>query len=90
MIVCLCGCSETSHALGEGICECGCPAYRPYRSYDDEDELNDRQHDGIAEEFLREHSLTVEITGDHMWVLLPEPEAPQEPRQDLDNSVPPA
>lgn len=26
---CLCRCPDTEHALGEGICACGCPAYRP-------------------------------------------------------------
>jgi hypothetical protein len=26
---CLCRCADTDHALGEGICACGCPAYRP-------------------------------------------------------------
>lgn len=74
MITCLCSCPETSHALGEGICECGCPAFRPFRLYGPDDEMHDRQHDGIAEEFLKLHSMTVEITGEHMWTLLPEPE----------------
>lgn len=73
MFDCLCGCPEADHALGEGICDCGCPAFRPFRPYSTEDEIHDRQHDGVAEEFLRVHALTVEITGDHLWVLLPEP-----------------
>jgi hypothetical protein len=89
MIVCLCGCTEPDHALGEGICECGCPAFRPYRLYTEEDERHDRQHDGIAEEFMQVHSLTVEVTGDHLWVLLPEPEELPNPTRGLESSVDP-
>lgn len=89
MIVCLCGCQEVDHALGEGICGCGCPAFRPYREYGPEDELHDRQHDGVAEDLLRLHSLKVEISGDHVWVLLPEPEE-LEPKPGKEASAPPA
>lgn len=95
MIVCLCGCPELDHAVGEGICSCGCPAFRPYRRYSDADELHDRQHDGVAEEFLRIHQLNIEITGDHVWTLLPEPEELQAPDTGADpdrdlGSAPPA
>ena len=79
MIVCLCGCSEVEHAIGEGICQCGCPALRPFRPYGAEDELHDRRHDGIAEAFIQVHSLTVQVTGDHVCVMLPEPSALVDP-----------
>ncbi|MGH2717159.1 MAG: hypothetical protein ACRDJU_01080 [Actinomycetota bacterium] len=91
MIVCLCGCAEIDHALGEGICSCGCPAFRPYRRYSEADELHDRQHDGVAEEFLRTHALRIEIMGDHVWTLLPELDDLPGPEQGKDvDSTPPA
>lgn len=89
MIECLCGCSEVSHSLGEGVCECGCPAFRPFRPYGPDDELHDMQHDGIAEALLQAHSLTVEVTGDHVWLLLPEPEALPDPQPGIQSTSPP-
>ena len=79
MIVCLCGCGELSHALGEGICECGCPAFRPYQPYTPEMERNDRQHDGVAESHIALHSLTPDLQVHEnegaMWILFPDEEA---------------
>lgn len=71
---CLCGCPRTDHEGGDGPCACGCPLWRPWRPYSPEDERRDRQHDGMADEFLRAHSLRIEVTDEHAWLLLPLPE----------------
>jgi hypothetical protein len=76
VIVCLCGHPDTDHALGEGICECGCPAYRPYRPFGhEEDDLHDLEHQEAVDGFLAEHRLTLDVTligGDGVvWVELP-------------------
>jgi hypothetical protein len=47
------------------------------------------QHDGIAEALLQAHSLTVEVTGDHVWLLLPEPEALPDPQPGIQSTSPP-
>lgn len=79
MTHCLCGHPDTDHAIGEGICNCGCPAYRPTSiEYTAAMAANDAQHDGVAEEFLALHRLSPEVSEDgttaHLWTLLPEPE----------------
>lgn len=76
-MTCLCGHDDVHHAIGEGVCECSCPAYRPTSmAYSDAMAAHDAQHDGIAEQLMAEHTLTPEVSEDgttaHVWLLLPE------------------
>jgi hypothetical protein len=76
MIVCLCGHADTDHALGEGICECSCPAYRPYRPFGHEDDdLHDLQHQEAVDGLIAEHQLAMDVavSGEEgaVWLLLP-------------------
>lgn len=75
VVTCLCGHADTDHALGEGSCDCGCPAYRPTSmAYTPQMAAHDAQHDGVAEQLVAEHALTPEVGPDGMWLDLANPE----------------
>lgn len=79
--LCLCGCDELDHAVGEGMCQCGCPAFRPVAAavpaLEAAQDIEDRRHDGAARQLLDEHTLTIEVGPDGAWVLLP-PAGPED------------
>lgn len=73
MTHCLCGHPDTDHAIGEGICNCGCPAYRPTSiEYTAAMAANDAQHDGVAEAFLFNHQLRATVEGDQVLIETPD------------------
>lgn len=80
MILCLCGCPDIDHAIGEGICDrCGCPAYRPVRvGTEAEDDLHDLANQDAVDGMIAEHTLTsdVRLWGDHGIVTIELPELP--------------